>query len=205
MALRRLCDEHGILLISDEVQSGFARTGKMFGIEHSGVEPDIIAIAKSLAGGLPLSGVIGKAAVMDAAEPGGLGGTYGGNPVACAAALAVLDVIEQEKLLQRADAVGARIKAKLEKMSRSNTLMPMAAIRGPGAMVGFEIVKERGGFVPDPEATKLLTERALALGLVVLSCGVYGNVIRILVPLTAADAVIDEGMDLLEQAMKVAA
>ena len=203
--MRRLCDEHGILLISDEVQSGFARTGKMFGIEHSGVEPDIIAIAKSLAGGLPLSGVIGKAAVMDAAEPGGLGGTYGGNPVACAAALAVLDVIEQEKLLQRADAVGARIKAKLEKMSRSNTLMPMAAIRGPGAMVAFEIVKERGGFVPDPEATKLLTERALALGLVVLSCGVYGNVIRILVPLTAADAVIDEGMDLLEQAMKVAA
>jgi 4-aminobutyrate aminotransferase/(S)-3-amino-2-methylpropionate transaminase len=205
VALRRLCDEHGMLLISDEVQSGFARTGKMFGIEHSGVEPDIIAIAKSLAGGLPLSGVIGKAAVMDAAEPGGLGGTYGGNPVACAAALAVLDVIEQEKLLQRADAVGARIKAKLEKMARSNNLMPMAAIRGPGAMVGFEIVKERGGFVPDPEATKLLTERALALGLVVLSCGVYGNVIRILVPLTAADAVIDEGMDLLEQAMKVAA
>ncbi|MFI5019170.1 MAG: aminotransferase class III-fold pyridoxal phosphate-dependent enzyme, partial [Dongiales bacterium] len=132
LALRRLCDEHGILLISDEVQSGFARTGKMFGIEHSGVEPDIIAIAKSLAGGLPLSGVIGKAAVMDAAEPGGLGGTDGGTPVACAAALAVLDVIEQEQLLQRADAVGARIKAKLEKMSRSNTLMPMAAIRGPG-------------------------------------------------------------------------
>ena len=164
MALRRLCDEHGILLIADEVQSGFARTGKMFGIEHSGVEPDLIAIAKSLAGGLPLSGVIGKAAVMDAAEPGGLGGTYGGNPVACAAALAVLDVIEQEKLLQRADAVGARIKAKLEKMSRSNNLMPMAAIRGPGAMVGFEIVKERGGFVPDPEATKLLTERALGPG-----------------------------------------
>jgi len=205
LALRKLCDEHGILLISDEVQAGFARTGKMFGIEHSGVEPDIIAIAKSLAGGLPLSGVVGKAAVMDAAEPGGLGGTYGGNPVACAAALAVLDVIEQEKLLQRADAVGARIKAKLEKMSRRNDLLPMAAIRGPGAMIGFEIVKERGGYTPDPEATKLVTERALALGLVVLSCGVYGNVIRILVPLTAADALIDEGMDLLEQAMKVAA
>ena len=205
IALRKLCDEHGILLISDEVQAGFARTGKMFGIEHSGVEPDIIAIAKSLAGGLPLSGVVGKAAIMDAAEPGGLGGTYGGNPVACAAALAVLDVIEQEMLLQRADAVGARIKAKLEKMSRRNDLLPMAAVRGPGAMIGFEIVKERGGYTPDPEATKLVTERALALGLVVLSCGVYGNVIRILVPLTAADAIIDEGMDLLEQAMKVAA
>ena len=124
LALRRICDEHGILLIADEVQSGFARTGKMFAIEHSGVEPDLIAMAKSLAGGLPLSGVIGRAAVMDAAEPGGLGGTYAGNPVACAAALAVLDVIEEEKLLQRADAVGARIKAKLEKMARSNTLCP---------------------------------------------------------------------------------
>ena len=204
-ALRRICDEHGIMLVSDEVQSGFARTGKMFGIEHSGVEPDLIAIAKSLAGGLPLSGVIGRAKIMDAAEPGGLGGTYGGNPVACAAALAVLDVIEQEKLLQRADAIGKRIKAKLEKMSRSNDLLPMAAVRGPGAMIGFEIVKERGGYEPDAEATRKLTQRALDLGLVVLSCGVYGNVIRILVPLTAADAIIDEGMDKLEQAMKVAA
>jgi 4-aminobutyrate aminotransferase / (S)-3-amino-2-methylpropionate transaminase / 5-aminovalerate transaminase len=204
-ALRKTCDEHGILLISDEVQAGFARTGKMYGIEHSGVEPDLIAIAKSLAAGLPLSGVVGKAAIMDAAEPGGLGGTYGGNPIACAAALAVLDIIEQEKLLARADAMGTRIKAKLEKMTRRNDLLPMAAIRGPGAMIGFEIVKERGGFVPDPEATKLLTERALKLGLVVLSCGVYGNVIRILVPLTASDAIVDEGMDMLEQAMKVAA
>jgi 4-aminobutyrate aminotransferase / (S)-3-amino-2-methylpropionate transaminase / 5-aminovalerate transaminase len=203
--LRKTCDEHGSLLISDEVQAGFARTGKMYGIEHSGVEPDLIAIAKSLAAGLPLSGVVGKAAIMDAAEPGGLGGTYGGNPIACAAALAVLDIIEQEKLLARADAMGTRIKAKLEKMTRRNDLLPMAAIRGPGAMIGFEIVKERGGFVPDPEATKLLTERALKLGLVVLSCGVYGNVIRILVPLTASDAIVDEGMDMLEQAMKVAA
>ena len=205
LALRKLCDEHGILLISDEVQAGFARTGKMFGIEHSGVEPDIIAIAKSLAGGLPLSGVVGKAAVMDAAEPGGLGGTYGGNPVACAGALAVLDIIEQEKLLARADAIGQRIKGKLEKMARQNDLLPIAAVRGPGAMVAFEVVKERGGFAPDPETTKLLTDRALKLGLIVLSCGVYGNVIRILVPLTASDAVIDEGMNILEQAMKVAA
>src|SRR4029077_5296038 len=205
LALRRLCDEHGILLISDEVQSGFARTGKMFGIEHTGVEPDLIAIAKSLAGGFPLSGVIGKAAVMDSAEPGGLGGTYGGNPVACAAALAVLDVMAEEKLLDRANSIGARIKAKLEKMARQNDLMPIAAVRGPGAMIGFEIVKERGGFDPDPEATKILTTKALELGLIVLSCGVYGNVIRILVPLTASDKVIDEGMNLLEQAMKTAA
>ncbi len=204
-ALRKICDQHGILLISDEVQAGFARTGKMFGIEHTGVEPDLVAIAKSLAGGFPLSGVIGKAAIMDSAEPGGLGGTYGGNPVACAAALAVLDVMEEEKLLDRANAIGVRIKAKLEKMARQNDLMPMAAVRGPGAMIGFEIVKERGGFDPDPEATKLLTTKALELGLIVLSCGVYGNVIRILVPLTASDKVIDEGMNLLEQAMKTAA
>ena len=205
VALRKICDQHGILLISDEVQAGFARTGKMFGIEHTGVEPDLIAIAKSLAGGFPLSGVIGKAAVMDSAEPGGLGGTYGGNPVACAAALAVLDVMAEEKLLDRANSIGTRIKAKLEKMARQNDLMPIAAVRGPGAMIGFEIVKERGGFDPDPEATKLLTTKALELGLIVLSCGVYGNAIRILVPLTASDKVIDEGMNLLEQAMKTAA
>jgi 4-aminobutyrate aminotransferase/(S)-3-amino-2-methylpropionate transaminase len=205
VALRKICDQHGILLISDEVQAGFARTGKMFGIEHTGVEPDLVAIAKSLAGGFPLSGVIGKAAIMDSAEPGGLGGTYGGNPVACAAALAVLDVMEEEKLLDRSNAIGTRIKAKLEKMARQNDLMPMAAVRGPGAMIGFEIVKERGGFDPDPEATKVLTTKALELGLIVLSCGIYGNVIRILVPLTASDKVIDEGMNLLEQAMKTAA
>jgi 4-aminobutyrate aminotransferase/(S)-3-amino-2-methylpropionate transaminase len=205
VALRKICDQHGILLISDEVQAGFARTGKMFGIEHTGVEPDLVAIAKSLAGGFPLSGVIGRAAIMDSAEAGGLGGTYGGNPVACAAALAVLDIMEQEKLLDRANSIGTRIKAKLEKMSRQNDLMPMAAVRGPGAMIGFEIVKERGGFDPDPEATRILTTKALELGLIVLSCGVYGNVIRILVPLTASDKVIDEGMNLLEQAMKTAA
>jgi 4-aminobutyrate aminotransferase / (S)-3-amino-2-methylpropionate transaminase / 5-aminovalerate transaminase len=205
VALRKICDQHGIVLISDEVQAGFARTGKMFGIEHTGVEPDLIAIAKSLAGGFPLSGIIGRAAIMDAAEPGGLGGTYGGNPVACAAALAVLDVMEQEKLLDRSNAIGTRIKAKLDKMSRQNDLMPLAAVRGPGAMIGFEIVKERGGFDPDPEATKLLTQKALELGLIVLSCGIYGNVIRILVPLTASDKIIDEGMNLLEQAMKTAA
>jgi 4-aminobutyrate aminotransferase / (S)-3-amino-2-methylpropionate transaminase / 5-aminovalerate transaminase len=205
VALRKICDQHGIMLIADEVQAGFARTGKMFGIEHTGVEPDLVAIAKSLAGGFPLSGVIGRAAVMDSAEPGGLGGTYGGNPVACAAALAVLDVMQEEKLLERSNAIGTRIKAKLEKMSRQNDLMPMAAVRGPGAMIGFEIVKERGGFDPDPEATKILTTKALELGLIVLSCGIYGNVIRILVPLTASDKVIDEGMNLLEQAMKTAA
>jgi 4-aminobutyrate aminotransferase/(S)-3-amino-2-methylpropionate transaminase len=202
--LRKLCDAHGILLISDEVQAGFARTGKMFGIEHSGVEPDLIAIAKSLAGGLPLSGVVGRAEIMDACEPGGLGGTYGGNPVACAAALAVLDVIEGEKLLDRANAMGERIKAKLNQLAKRNDLMPIAAIRGPGAMIGFEIVKHRGSFEPDADATKRLTTAALEKGLIVLSCGTFANVIRILVPLTASDAIVDEGMKMLESAMQIA-
>jgi len=130
-ALRRICDEQGILLIADEVQTGFARTGRMFGIEHSGVAPDLISIAKSLAGGFPLSGVIGRAAIMDAVEPGGLGGTYGGNPVACTAALAVLDVIAEENLLTRADEMGTRIKARLKAIAARNDTVPIAAIRGP--------------------------------------------------------------------------
>jgi 4-aminobutyrate aminotransferase / (S)-3-amino-2-methylpropionate transaminase / 5-aminovalerate transaminase len=202
--LRKLCDAHGILLVSDEVQAGFARTGKMFGIEHSGVEPDLIAIAKSMAGGFPLSGVVGRANIMDASETGGLGGTYGGNPVACAAALAVLDVIKEEKLLDRANAMGDRIKTKLNQFAKRNDLMPIAAIRGPGAMIGFEIVKHRGSFEPDADATKRLTTVALQNGLIVLNCGVYNNVIRILVPLTASDAIVDEGMGMLENAMRVA-
>jgi 4-aminobutyrate aminotransferase / (S)-3-amino-2-methylpropionate transaminase / 5-aminovalerate transaminase len=202
--LRKLCDAHGILLVSDEVQAGFARTGRMFGIEHSGVEPDLIAIAKSMAGGFPLSGVIGRANIMDASETGGLGGTYGGNPVACAAALAVLDVIKEEKLLDRANAMGERIKAKLNQFAKRNDLMPIAAIRGPGAMIGFEIVKHRGSFEPDADATKRLTTAALQNGLIVLNCGVFNNVIRILVPLTASDAIVDEGMGMLENAMRVA-
>jgi len=201
VALRRICDQHGILLVSDEVQSGFARTGKMFGIEHSGVEPDLITVAKSLAGGFPLSGVIGREAIMQAAEPGGLGGTYAGNPIACAAALAVLDVIEEERLLARADVIGDRIKERLTMMAHRNDTLPIGAIRGPGAMIGFEIFKDRGGTDPDADATKRVTARALDQGLVLLSCGVFGNVIRVLVPLTVEDAVLEEGLDMLERAL----
>ncbi len=200
-ALRKICDQHGILLIADEVQSGFARTGRMFGIEHSGVQPDMVTVAKSLAGGFPLSGVIGREAVMQAAEPGGLGGTYAGNPIACAAALAVLDVIRDEGLLARADVIGARIKARVAEMAQRNDTVPIGAIRGPGAMVGFEIFKERGGMEPDASATKLVTARALEHGLVLLSCGVFSNVIRILVPLTVEDAVLEEGLGMLERAL----
>lgn len=202
-ALRKICDQHGILLIADEVQSGFGRTGKMFGIEHSGVEPDMITIAKSMAGGFPLSGIVGRAAIMDAAEPGGLGGTYAGSPIACAAALAVLDVFSEEKLLARSNAVGAHIKARLAKIAARNDVVPIAAIRGHGAMIGFDIVKSRGAYEADADATKRVTTAALGEGLILLSCGVFGNVIRILVPLTVSDAVLDEGLDKLEKALAV--
>jgi 4-aminobutyrate aminotransferase/(S)-3-amino-2-methylpropionate transaminase len=200
-ALRRICDEHGIVLIADEVQTGFGRTGKMFAMEHYDVEPDLICVAKSLAGGFPLSGVIGRAPIMDAAEPGGLGGTYAGNPLACAAALAVLDVFEEENLLDRSEAIGARIKAKLETLQTRNDLLPVRAIRGPGAMVAFDIVKDQGTDEPDAAATKLVTQRAYENGLILLSCGTNANTIRILVPLTASDILVDEGLQVLEQAL----
>jgi len=200
-ALREICDTHGILLISDEVQAGFARTGKMFGIEHSGVQPDLITVAKSLAGGFPLSGVIGKAAIMDAAEPGGLGGTYAGPPIACAAALAVLDVIAEEKLMERAEAQGEHIRGRLRAMSQRNDLAPIANIRGPGAMVGFDIVRPGTG-EPDGAEAKVVTVRALEKGLILLSCGVFGETIRLLAPLTTPDAILDEGLDILEAALE---
>ena len=202
--LRSICDQHGILLIADEVQTGFARTGKMFGIENSGVEPDMITIAKSLAGGFPLSGVVGKASVMDAPDPGGLGGTYAGSPIACAAALAVLDVIAEEKLLDRANALGSRIKGELQRMSQRNDTVAMSAIRGPGAMIAFDVVKSRGGEEPDADATKRVTNAALAEGLVLLSCGVHANTIRILMPLTISDEHLGEGLSKLERALIVA-
>ncbi|MER2604875.1 MAG: 4-aminobutyrate--2-oxoglutarate transaminase [Siculibacillus sp.] len=203
-ALRAICDEHGIVLIADEVQTGFGRTGKLFAVEHTGVEPDLVTMAKSLGGGLPISGVLGRAALMDAPEPGGLGGTYGGPPLACAAALAVLDVIEEEKLLARADAIGATIKARLARIAERNDAVAVTAIRGRGAMIGFDVVKSHGTYEPDADATRRVTAAALDAGLVLLSCGVYGNVIRILVPLTVSDAVLDEGLAALERALVAA-
>jgi 4-aminobutyrate aminotransferase/(S)-3-amino-2-methylpropionate transaminase len=200
-ALRKLCDQHGIVLIADEVQTGYGRTGKMFAMEHYDVRPDLICVAKSLAGGFPLSGVIGKQAIMDAAEPGGLGGTYAGNPLAVAAANAVLDVFEKDKLVDRANIIGAHIVERLKKMQQRNDLLPMAAVRAVGAMIAFDIVKERGGEVPDAEMTKKVTQRAAEEGLILLSCGTNFNTIRILVPLTAEDGVIDEGLDKLELAL----
>lgn len=203
--LRAICDQHGILLISDEIQSGFGRTGKLFAIEHSGVKPDLITTAKSLAGGMPLSAVIGKASIMDSPDPGGLGGTYAGNPVACAAGIAVLEVMAEERILDRSIALGEKLIARLKTMAQRNDVAPLDDIRGLGAMVAFDVVKARGGHEPDPDRTKRLTVEALKRGLILLTCGLYGNGIRILVPINASDAIVDEAMGILEESLKAVA
>ncbi|EFH11825.1 4-aminobutyrate--2-oxoglutarate transaminase [Pseudoroseomonas cervicalis] len=201
--LRRICDEHGIVMIVDEVQTGFARTGKMFAIEHAGVEPDMITMAKSLAGGFPLSAVTGKAEIMDSPAAGGLGGTYGGNPLALAAGNAVLDIIEEEGLCARAERIGELLTGRLKELQNSNSLKGVIGdIRGLGAMVAMELVAGGDANRPDPDLAKALTARAAQKGLILLSCGVRGNVIRFLVPLTASDALINEGMDMLGEALR---
>ncbi|CAH2898707.1 MAG: Gamma-aminobutyrate:alpha-ketoglutarate aminotransferase (EC [uncultured Paraburkholderia sp.] len=198
-ALRKLYNEHGILLIADEVQTGFARTGKLFAMHHYDVVPDLMTVAKSLAGGIPLSGVIGRADVMDAAAPGGLGGTYAGNPLALAAAHAVLDIIDEEKLCERAIVLGERVKAKL--IALQNDAPQIADVRGPGAMVAVEFCKP-GSTEPDAEFTKRVQARALERGLLLLVCGVYSNVVRFLFPLTIQDAVFNEALAILEDVIK---
>jgi 4-aminobutyrate aminotransferase len=200
-ALRSLCDKHGILLICDEVQTGFARTGKLFATEYADIEPDLLTVAKSLAGGFPLSGVIGKAAIMDSPEPGGLGGTYGGSPLGCAAAHAVLDVIEEEQLCARSNKIGKRMLERLQQMKGRSDTAAIGDIRGLGSMVAFELVKQRGGHNPDPDRVKLLTAKALEHGLVLLSCGIYGNTVRLLAPLTIPDEQLEEGLDILEKSL----
>lgn len=189
----------GILFVADEVQSGFARTGKMFGIEHWSIKPDLITVAKSLAGGFPLSALIGRADIMDAIAPGGLGGTYGGSPIGCAAANAVLDVIEDENLVERAKVIGDRIRRRLFQLAERNDLVRIANIRGPGAMIAFDIVGPSHEAPAD--AAKRLSARALQEGLILLTCGQHGQAIRILVPLTVSDATLDEGLDRLERAL----
>ena len=202
-ALREIADRHGIVLIADEVQTGFGRTGRMFAIEHSGVRPDLITVAKSLGGGLPLSGVIGRAELMDAVPPGGLGGTYAGSPLACAAGLAVLDVIAGEHLLERAQVLGERVATRLQAWSGRDDLRPIGHVRGLGAMIAFDLLRARGGDDVDPAATQAVLKRAHALGLVLLGCGSQGEAIRLLFPLTISDAVLEEGIALLEQALAV--
>jgi 4-aminobutyrate aminotransferase len=193
--LRKLCDEHGILMIADEVQTGFARTGKMFAMEHYGVSPDIMTMAKSMAGGTTLSAVVGRADVMDAPNPGGLGGTYAGNPLAVAAAHAVLDIMVEERLPERAQVLGERLTAKLVAAKAKNPTM--GDIRALGAMVAVEFVNPVTG-APDAEKTKEVQMAALKKGLLMLTCGVYGNVVRFLFPLTIEDVVFDEAMGILD-------
>lgn len=200
-ALRKLCDEHGILLIADEIQTGFARTGKMFAIEHSGVKPDLMTIAKSLAGGFPLSAVVGRKDLMQASNPGGLGGTYAGAPLACAAGLAVMDVIAEENLIDRANVLGERLKARLNAMAAKNEFACIGEVRGVGAMVAMELVRDRASHEPAPELTKALVGKAAANGLIILSCGTYGNVIRFLAPLVITPELLDEGLDILESCL----
>ena len=201
--LRALCDQHGILLVADEIQTGAARCGKMFAIEHSGVEPDIITMAKGLGGGLTLSAIIGKADVMDAAVPGGLGSTYAGHPIAVAGALAVLDVIEEEKLCARALALGETTRTRLSALqSRFDCI---AEVRGLGAMTAVEFCHAGDPHRPAPEVANALKAEAAKRGLLLLNCGVYGNVLRLMLPLTISDALLDEGMAILEEALSVAA
>jgi 4-aminobutyrate aminotransferase/(S)-3-amino-2-methylpropionate transaminase len=198
-SLRALCDRHGILLIADEIQTGFARTGRTFAIEHAGVEPDLMTVAKSIAGGVPLSAVIGKAEIMDAPVVGGLGGTFAGSPLACAAGLAVLKVIEKENLNERAEQLGARLATRLRALQAR---MPcIGEVRQLGMMVAVELVKNRRADQPDAELTKAVVQAAGRRGLILLSCGLYSNVIRILAPLTIPEAMLDEGLTLLEQSL----
>ena len=193
--LRELCDRHGILLIVDEIQTGFGRTGKFFAIEHSGMQPDLITVAKSLAAGFPLSGVIGRAEVMDAPDPGGLGGTYGGNPVACAAGLAVMDIMRDEKLPQRAARIGSVVEERMQSWAKDHELI--GDVRVVGAMAGMELVRDRKTKeAADKETAKVLAT-AREKGLIILRCGMHHNVVRTLMPLTIPDDQLEQGLDIL--------
>jgi 4-aminobutyrate aminotransferase / (S)-3-amino-2-methylpropionate transaminase / 5-aminovalerate transaminase len=198
-ALAAFAKAHGILFVADEIQTGFGRTGAMFACEHYDLVPDIITTAKSLAGGLPLAAVTGRAEVMEAAEPGGLGGTYGGNPLACAAALAVLDAMEHERISERAARAGERIAARFRSWAECHP--PIGDVRGLGAMVGMELVADRASRAPDKALTGRLLAAALRRGVILLSAGTYGNVVRVLAPLTAEDALLDEGLDAVGEAL----
>ncbi|WP_439541727.1 4-aminobutyrate--2-oxoglutarate transaminase [Hyphomicrobium sp.] len=203
-ALRALCDEHGIVFIADEIQTGFARTGKLFALEHAGVKADVVTLAKGLAGGLPLSAITGRTDIMDASGPGGLGGTYAGNPIACAAAHAVLDIIEDENLCARANAIGDIIQSRCRELAGRSNLNCIGDVRGLGAMCAVEFVKDTTSGEPSPELTAQVLKIGNERGLILLSCGTYGNVIRFLPPLTASDALVKEGMDIFEATLNEA-
>ncbi|MDO6446156.1 4-aminobutyrate--2-oxoglutarate transaminase [Colwellia sp. 1_MG-2023] len=192
-ALRHICDEHGIVLIADEIQTGFGRTGRMFNMEYSGVEADLMTMAKGIAGGFPIAAVVGKSEIMDAPLPGGLGGTYGGSPVACAAALAVLDVIEEENLIERAIAIGDLFNKKLSALQQQYSEL-ILDVRNTGAMIAIELIQQGDAEQPNTALTQAIIANAARYNLVLLACGFYGNVIRFLPALTASDEIIEEGL-----------
>jgi 4-aminobutyrate aminotransferase/(S)-3-amino-2-methylpropionate transaminase len=198
--ISRICKEHGIMFIADEVQSGMGRTGKMFAMEHYGVAPDIVTSAKSLAAGMPLSAIIGREEVMNASHVGGLGGTYGGNPLCCRAALAVLDLFEEENLLKRAQALGQQVRARLEDMAERFPII--GEVRGLGPMLAIELVKDPKSKEPAGDAAKALTAYCQEQGLVILSCGAYHNVIRFLMPLAIEDEQLEKGLAILDKGLE---
>lgn len=197
--IMEICHKHGVLVIADEVQSGFGRTGKMFACEHYGIEPDLIITAKSLGGGLPLAAVTGRAEIMDAPGPGGLGGTFAGNPLSCAAANAVIDILENDNLLARANKIGERFSRRAK--SWQSRFSSIGEVRGIGAMQALELVKSRDTREPAPEETKRITQYCYEHGLITISAGSYSNVIRVLVPLVITDEQMDEALDVLEAAL----
>jgi 4-aminobutyrate aminotransferase/(S)-3-amino-2-methylpropionate transaminase len=199
--LRRICDEHGIVLVADEVQTGFGRTGRMFAMEHFGVEPDLVIVAKSIAGGLPLSGVLGRAAIMDGPHAGAIGGTFIGNPVSLAAAMAVIDIFEEEQLVERAQLLGAALRARM--LDWQARWPRIGDVRGMGAMLAIELVRDPVMKEPAPELAVAVIDEALQRGLLLLKAGVDGNCIRVLCPLTTADAELDDGLRAWEDALAV--
>ena len=199
-ALRKICDDHGIMLIADEIQTGFARTGKLFATDHMEIEPDLMTIAKAMAGGFPISGVIGKADIMDAAAPGGLGGTYGGSVLGCVAGLKVLDIIKEDNLCERANEIGALFNQRLLAMQADDDRI--GNVRNLGAMIAIELVKEGDANQPNAELTGALVKRAAENGLILLACGIRGNVIRFLPALTASNEILNEGLDILESTLR---
>jgi 4-aminobutyrate aminotransferase / (S)-3-amino-2-methylpropionate transaminase / 5-aminovalerate transaminase len=197
--LHKICQKHGILLIIDEIQSGMGRTGKLFAIDHWGIEPDLITTAKSLAGGMPLSAVTGRAELMNAPHPGGLGGTYGGNPLSCSAALAVLKIFLEDGLLQKAEELGVKLRKRFDALQEKYEII--GEVRGKGPMLALELVQDRQTKKPAGDQAKKLTKLCYDKGLVILSCGSFGNVVRFLMPLVITDEQLERGLGILEESL----
>ena len=197
--LKKICEDHGILFIADEIQTGMGRTGTMFAMEHYQVEADLTTVAKSLAAGMPLSAVVGKKDIMDSVHPGGIGGTYGGNPVSCSAALAVMDIFESENLLVKAQQLGVKLRSRLDQFKQQYELV--GDVRGIGPMLAMELVKDRKTKTPAADEAKALLKHCFDRGLIVLACGGYGNVIRLLMPLVIEDEQLEKGLTILEEGL----